>query len=58
MARGTLTEEQVRAIMHTQATRPQRLAAADDIIDNNEGLEHLLAQVRALHGRYLELARR
>ena len=29
------TEEQVRAIMRTQATRTQRLAVADDIIDND-----------------------
>jgi len=57
MARSALTEEQVRAIMRTQATREQRLAAADDIIENNGDLEHLRTQVEALHARYLELAK-
>jgi dephospho-CoA kinase len=58
MARSALSEEQVRAIMRTQATREQRLAAADDIIDNNGDLEQLRLQVQALHARYLEMARR
>ena len=58
MARSALTEEQVRAIMRTQATRQQRLAAADDIIDNNGDLEHLRTQVEALHIRYLEMSQR
>lgn len=58
MARSALTEEQVRAIMRTQATRSQRLAAADDIIDNNGDLEHLRTQVEALHARYLQMAQR
>ena len=58
MARSALSEEQVRAIMRTQATREQRLAAADDIIDNNGDLEQLRLQVQALHARYLEMTRR
>jgi len=56
MARSGLTEEQVRAILRSQASREQRLAAADDVIDNNGDLEHLRAQVHQLHGRYLQLA--
>jgi dephospho-CoA kinase len=44
--------------MRTQATREQRLAAADDIIDNNGDLEQLRLQVQALHARYLEMTRR
>lgn len=56
MARSHLSEEQVRAIMATQATRAQRLAAADDILDNGTDLDGLRAQVDALHERYLELA--
>ena len=58
MARSALSEEQVRAIMRTQASREQRLAAADDIIDNNGDLEQLRLQVQALHARYLEMTRR
>jgi dephospho-CoA kinase len=56
MARSALSEEQVRAIMRTQASRERRLAAADDIIDNNGDLEALRTQVHALHGRYLQMA--
>jgi len=58
MARSALSEEQVRAIMRTQATREQRLAAADDIIDNNGDLDRLRLQVQALHARYLEMTHR
>jgi dephospho-CoA kinase len=57
MARSKLPEAQVRAIMAAQASREQRLAAADDVIDN-AGPPHALApQVGRLHERYLELAR-
>jgi dephospho-CoA kinase len=56
MARSALTEDQVRAIMRTQVSRQERLAAADDIIDNNGGLDHLRSQVEALHRAYLRLA--
>jgi len=55
MARSALTEAQVRAIMVTQASREQRLAAADDIIENNGDLARLRAQVQALHQRYVQL---
>jgi dephospho-CoA kinase len=56
MARSALSEEEVRAILRTQASREQRLAAADDVINNNGDLEHLRAQVHGLHARYLQLA--
>jgi len=56
MARSALTEAQVRAIMATQVSRQQRLAAADDIIENSGDLERLRTQVQALHQRYLQLA--
>lgn len=55
MQRNRMTAEQVRAIMATQATRQQRLAAADDVIDNDGGLDALRPQVEALHRRYLGL---
>ncbi len=56
MARSKLSAEEVRAIMAAQATRSERLAAADDVIDNLGELAHLHAQVVALHARYQELA--
>lgn len=56
MQRSALSPEQVRAIMATQVTRSERLAAADDVIDNDNGLEALLPQVTRLHERYLALS--
>lgn len=48
--------EQVRRIMASQASRSQRLAAADDVIYNTGTREALALQVRELHQRYLGLA--
>jgi dephospho-CoA kinase len=56
MARSKLDAAQVGAIMAAQVTRETRLAAADDVIDNQGGLDSLRAQVDALHRRYLEFA--
>ena len=58
MARNGLTEEQVRAIMAAQVTRKQRLAAADDVVVNDDGLDALRPQVERLHAFYLEETRR
>lgn len=55
-ARDNNSSEQVQAIMAAQASREQRLAAADNIIDNNGGLELLPKQVEKLHELYLRLA--
>jgi len=54
--RSALPQEQVEAIMATQASREARLLAADDVIVNNAGLIELAEQVKQLHARYLELA--
>jgi dephospho-CoA kinase len=56
-ARSGLSVDEVRAIMAAQATRAARLAAADDVIDNSGSLEALRGQVRALHAKYLALAK-
>jgi dephospho-CoA kinase len=56
-ARSGLSEDEVRAIMHTQASRRERLAAADDVVDNRGSLDDLRKQVAALHQKYLQLAR-
>lgn len=56
MRRGGLSEQQARAIMASQASREQRLRAADDVITNNAGLAELAEQVRRLHMRYLAMA--
>jgi dephospho-CoA kinase len=54
-ARG-LSDDEVRAIMRTQAPRAERLAAADDVIDNRGPRESLREQVAALHQKYLQFA--
>lgn len=56
MSRSGLTAAEVRAIMATQATRAERLAAADDVLDNGGDPSDIPRQVEALHARYLELA--
>lgn len=56
-ARSGLSEAQVHAIMAVQIPRAERIAAADDVIDNGRDLPHLFAQVDALHSRYIALAR-
>lgn len=56
MSRNGLTREQVLAIMHNQASRQQRLAAADDIISNQGPLDIIRAQVVQLHQQYLAYA--
>lgn len=55
-ARSGLGETEVRAIIGAQASRAERLAAADDVIDNGGDRAALRAQVARLHGEYLELA--
>ena len=54
VARSALPEAQVRAIIAAQATRAARLAAADDVVDNQGDLTALQRQADALHQRYLE----
>jgi dephospho-CoA kinase len=56
MSRSGLTAEEARAIMAAQVERSQRLAAADDVIDNGGELAALRPQVEALHRKYLEMA--
>ena len=56
-ARSGLSESEVRAIMRTQVSRAERLAAADDVIDNAGTRDALRRQVDALHQKYLQFAR-
>jgi dephospho-CoA kinase len=58
MARNRLPEAQVRAIMAAQATRQERLAAADDIIRNEAGIAALTPQIERLHDLYLAFSKR
>ncbi len=56
MARSKLSEIEVRAIMAAQASREDRLAVADDVLDNGGDLHHLEIQVADLHRKYLRLS--
>jgi dephospho-CoA kinase len=56
LARDDETPERVGQILAAQAGRAERLAAADDIIDNSGTLAQTRSQVAELHTRYLRLA--
>ncbi|HEV8258298.1 MAG TPA: dephospho-CoA kinase [Casimicrobiaceae bacterium] len=56
VARSALSPTEVRAIMATQLDRRQRLAAADDILDNAGTPDAIAPQVLALDERYRRLA--
>ncbi|MDE2585190.1 MAG: dephospho-CoA kinase [Betaproteobacteria bacterium] len=56
MARSGLSALEVERIMAAQASRQQRLAAADDVIDNSGAVEALASRVEALHRQYLTMA--
>jgi dephospho-CoA kinase len=56
-ARSGLSPDAVRSIMRTQAPSAERLAAADDVIDNAGDRDALRNQVAALHQKYLQFAR-
>jgi dephospho-CoA kinase len=55
-ARSRLSVDEVRAIMRGQVSRAERLAAADDLIDNRGSRDALRKQVGALHRKYLQFA--
>ncbi len=56
VTRDKLSAEQAQAIVASQMPRPQRLARADDVIDNSAGPELLAEQVKSLHNSYIFLA--
>ena len=52
MSRNGLARAEVERILAAQASRAERLAAADDIIDNDGALADLAPRVAALHAEY------
>ncbi len=56
LSRDGSTPMQAERILATQAKREQRLAIADDVIDNSGPMAGLAPQIAALHARYLALA--
>lgn len=57
MSRNGLAREEIQCILAAQASRAERLAVADDVIDNNGVLSELTPQIERLHIHYLELSR-
>ena len=55
--RSGLSEDEVKRIIGAQIKREDRLAAADDVIDNSGTLDALHKRVRELHARYLSESR-
>jgi dephospho-CoA kinase len=53
MARSTLTEDEVRAMMAAQTTRAVRLKNADEVIENNGSLEELTEKVKKIHKKLI-----
>lgn len=58
MSRTRMPAAEVRAIMAAQLPRAERLKHADDVLDNDGGMNALRRQVADLHAGYLERARR
>lgn len=51
--RDGISREQAQSIIDSQVSREDRLTAADDVIENDSGVDVLHAQVEALHKKYL-----
>ena len=54
--RNGLPRHEITAIIAAQASRDSRLAAADEVINNDGSLDELANQVRTYHEKYLKIA--
>ena len=54
--RSGLNDKQIQKIMDSQFSTSERLSHADDVIDNDDTLEHVYQQVEKLHQLYLSLS--
>lgn len=55
--RSGLARAEVEAIMQNQSSRAERLAIADDVLDNSGPPAALLPAIRLLHERYMGMSR-
>lgn len=53
--RDAASQDNIEAIIDSQVDRESRLAMADDVLTNDSDINSLLAQVDALHKKYLSL---
>ena len=58
LIRDKLTKKTAEAILNAQISRPERLAQAHDIIQNDGDQKHLAAEVDQLHQTYLALSKK
>ncbi len=58
MRRNGLARAEIERILAAQASRAERLAAADDVIDNDGALAELAPRIERLHASYLASATR
>ena len=56
MSRDAVSEAEARATLAAQASRAERLAAADDVLENAGTVADLRRAIDRLHRRYLEIA--
>jgi len=56
LQRDAESYDKAERMIASQASREERLALADDVIDNNADLDNVRRQVRKLHRKYLLLA--
>lgn len=56
MSRDNVSRQQAEQILAAQTTRDERLAVADDVINNDGSPDRVAADVDRLHRQYLELA--
>ena len=55
MRRDDISQEQAEAILDAQASRAERAALADDVIDNSGTLDELEDKIESLHKKYSSL---
>jgi len=53
--RNGLSTSEITAIINSQWQRTQRIAAANDVIDNSDNLDQLNAKIEVLHEYYLSI---
>ncbi len=56
MQRDGSDESIIRGIIAAQTSRESRLAAADDVFDNDQSISSIAGRVRELHEKYLKMA--
>jgi len=56
LKRDGSNEATIKSIINSQIGRTERLAAADDILSNDQSSDTLPAKVLSLHNKYLELS--